>query len=370
LIISNVIDERDTMSKFYSLAVSSVQQETRDAVVLSFAVPAALRARFQFVQGQHLTVRALINGEDVRRSYSICSAVQDQALRIAIKRVPGGVFSSWANDVLKPGAVLEVMPPMGHFNTALDAANRKHYLGFAAGSGITPLLSIIKTTLHTEPHSQFTLFYGNRASSSVIFREELAEIKDQYLQRFNLAYIMSREQQDIDLFNGRITREKCAQLLQHWVRLEDIDQAFICGPEDMMLAVSETLQAQGMEKANIKVELFAASIPKHRHVVQERLLPGRSACAVTVIADGGHRHFSMDKDKSSVLDAALQSGLEMRYSCKGGVCATCRAKVVEGKVEMDVNYALEDYEIARGFVLTCQSFPVTDTLVLDFDQET
>jgi ring-1,2-phenylacetyl-CoA epoxidase subunit PaaE len=357
------------MSKFHPLTVSQVRNETRDTIAVTFAVPPELRDSFAYQQGQHLTLRAQIGDEDVRRSYSICSAVQDGALRVAIKRTQGGLFSSWANDTIKPGITLEVMPPMGHFNVPLDAANRKHYLAFAAGSGITPILSIIKTTLAAEPHSRFTLFYGNRASSSVIFKDELSDLKDVYMERLKLAYVMSREQQDIELFNGRITKEKAAQFLKYWVRADDIDVAFICGPEDMMLGVSEALQEAGMPKSNIKIELFAASIPKHLH--KPRAIDpaaARHETEVTVIMDGSATSFTMDQDKESLLDAGLKAGIDMRYSCKGGVCSTCRCKLLEGKVDMDVNYALEDYEIARGYVLSCQSFPITDKVVIDFDQ--
>ncbi|MFA9215641.1 MAG: 1,2-phenylacetyl-CoA epoxidase subunit PaaE [Sphingomonadaceae bacterium] len=357
------------MSKFYPLSVAQVRNETRDTIAVTFAVPPELQDSFRFQQGQHLTLRARINDEDVRRSYSICSAVQDGALRVAIKRTPGGLFSSWANETIQPGTLIDVMPPMGHFNVPLDAANRKHYLAFAAGSGITPILSIIKTTLLAEPHSSFSLFYGNRASSSVIFKEELTDLKDEFMQRLNLAYVMSREQQDIDLFNGRITKDKCAQFLQHWINIDDVDVAFICGPEDMMHGVSAALQEAGLPKAQIKVELFAASIPKHQH--QPRAVDpaaARHATEVTVIMDGNHTSFTMEQDQESLLDAGLRAGIDMRYSCKGGVCSTCRCKVIDGKVDMDVNYALEDYEIARGFILSCQSFPVTDKVVIDFDQ--
>ena len=358
------------MSKFHPLTIAQVRQETRDTIVATFAVPPALRERFAFVQGQHLTLRAIINGEDQRRSYSICSAVGDDDLRVAIKRTPGGQFSTWANDTLKPGVGIDVMPPMGHFNLPLAADQRKRYLAFAAGSGITPVLSIVKTTLAAEPLSTFTLVYGNRSSSSVIFREELAELKDYYRERLNLVYVMSREQQDVDLFNGRITREKCDALFERWINVSDHDAAFVCGPESMMHEVSAALLAHGMPKEAIKVELFAASIPKKKaHVVQTRAQGAREESEVTVIVDGSHRSFAMAKDKESVLDAGLKQGIDLRYSCKGGVCATCRCKVVEGKVEMDANYALEDYEIARGFVLSCQAFPVTDRVVLDFDQD-
>ena len=356
------------MSKFYPLTVAKVKHETRDAVSLTFAVPPELKSTFAYQQGQHLTLRALIDGEDVRRSYSICSAVQDDTLRVAIKRTPGGLFSSWANESLQPGATLDVMPPMGHFNVPLDADSERHYLAFAAGSGITPILSIIKTTLLAEPKSRFTLVYGNRASSSVIFRDELTDLKDVYMGRLKLVYVMSREQQDIELFNGRITGEKCSAFLKHWIDIRDIDVAFVCGPEDMMHGVSKSLQEAGLPKERIRIELFAASIPKHEHKPRPVAQGAAHQTEVTVIMDGSAASFTMDKDKESILDAGLRAGIDMRYSCKGGVCSTCRCKVVEGNVEMDVNYALEDYEVARGFVLSCQAFPITDKLIVDFDQ--
>jgi ring-1,2-phenylacetyl-CoA epoxidase subunit PaaE len=356
------------MSKFYPLTVAKVKHETRDAVAVTFAVPPELKSTFAYQQGQHLTLRALIEGEDVRRSYSICSAVQDEQLRVAIKKTPGGLFSSWANENLQPGATLEVMPPMGHFNVPLDPGSERHYLAFAAGSGITPILSIIKTTLLAEPKSRFTLVYGNRASSSVIFRDELTDLKDIYMGRLKLVYVMSREQQDIELFNGRITGEKCSAFLKHWIDVRDIDVAFICGPEDMMHGVSKSLQEAGMDKEKIRIELFAASIPKHEHKPRPVAEGARHQAEVTVIMDGSAARFTMDKDKESILDAGLRAGIDMRYSCKGGVCSTCRCKLVEGNVEMDVNYALEDYEVARGFVLSCQAFPITDSVIVDFDQ--
>ena len=355
------------MSKFYPLTVAKVKHETRDAIAVTFDVPDELKDAFAYKQGQHLTMRAMIDGEDVRRSYSICSAVQDKALRVAIKRCAGGLFSNWANEQLQPGVTLEVMPPMGHFNVPLEPGSARHYLGFAAGSGITPLLSIIKTTLQAEPHSRFTLVYGNRASSTVIFRDELTDLKDQYMDRLRLVYVMSREQQDIELFNGRITEEKCGQFLKHWIDIRDIDVAFICGPEDMMHGVSRSLQEAGLAKEKIRIELFAASIPKHEHKPRHIEAGAKHQTEVTVIMDGNAASFTMDKDKESILDAGLRAGIDMRYSCKGGVCSTCRCKVLDGEVEMDVNYALEDYEVRRGFVLSCQSFPVTDKVVVDFD---
>jgi ring-1,2-phenylacetyl-CoA epoxidase subunit PaaE len=355
------------MTKFHPLTVANVKHETRDAIAVTFDVPADLREAFQYQQGQHLTLRAMIDGEDVRRSYSICSAVQDNRLRVAIKRVNGGQFSTWANECIRPGVTIDVMPPEGRFNLPLEPESNRHYLAFAAGSGITPILSIIKTTLLAEPNSRFTLLYGNRASSSVIFRDELTDLKDQYLERLNLVYIMSREPQDIDLFHGRITEAKCRELFQHWLRVENVDYAFICGPEDMMHGVSAALQEAGMPKERIRIELFAANAAKGERKPRAMSAEPRHQTEVTVIMDGSHATFTMDKDKESLLDAGLRAGIDMRYSCKGGVCSTCRCKVLEGQIDMDVNYALEDYEVARGFVLSCQSFPVTDRIVVDFD---
>ena len=357
------------MSKFHTLTVADVKQETRDAIVVTFAVPQDLQEAYRYDPGQYLTLRTTIEDEDVRRSYSICSSVGDRQLRVAIKRNPGGLFSNWANDTLRAGSVLDVMQPMGTFTIPLGPDNRKHYLAFAAGSGITPMLSIIKTALDVEPHSCFTLFYGNRASSSVMFKEELAELKDQHIDRFRLVYVLSREPQDIDLFHGRIDRQRCEQLFDAWIDLADVDTAFICGPEQMMRDVSDALQAKGFPKSSIKAELFASSAPKRQHVARTQAAPGSQECDVTLILDGAHVSFTMEKDKESVLDAALRNGVDVGYSCKAGVCSTCRCKVVEGKVDMDANYALEDYEVARGFALSCQSFPVTDKLVVDFDQD-
>ncbi|MCC6196929.1 MAG: phenylacetate-CoA oxygenase/reductase subunit PaaK [Burkholderiales bacterium] len=355
------------MAKFHRLPVERIDRETRDAVAITFAVPAALREQFRYAQGQHLTLRKDIGGADVRRSYSICSAVQDDALRIAIKRAPGGVFSTWANEALKPGDTLEVMPPLGHFNVPLDAEAARHYLGFAAGSGITPLLSIVKTTLAAEGRSRFTLIYANRASSTVMFKEELAAIKDRYLDRLNLVHVLSREAQDIELLHGRIDRAKAGALLTHWVRLSEIDAVFVCGPEPMMDAVVAALAGRGYPQAKIKVERFAASIPRHAHVVPEAPLPGHAECEATVTLDGMTRTFTVEKGKESLLDAGLRQGVEMPYSCKGGVCSTCRCRLVQGEVDMDVNFALEDYEVARGYILACQSYPVTDRVAVTYD---
>ena len=355
------------MSKFHALPISRVDRETRDAIAVTFDVPEALRDAFRFEPGQHLTLRTDIGGEDVRRSYSICAAV-GEPLRIAVKRSPGGLFSMWANDALRAGSTLDVMPPMGHFGVKGDAQAARHYLGVAAGSGITPVLSIIATALAHEPRSRFTLIYGNRASASVMFRDELAALKDLYLDRFNLVHVLSREPQDIELLHGRIDRRKADALFEHWVPIADVDHAYICGPEGMMDAVRESLLAHGMPAERIRIERFAASIPKHTHVPRPLPKAARSECEVTVVIDGSQRSFLVEKGQENIIDAGLRNGVELPFSCKGGVCSTCRCRLVDGEVDMDVNFALEDYEVARGFVLACQSYPVTDRVTVDFDQ--
>jgi len=356
------------MSKFHRLCVAKVERETRDAVAITFAVPPELAEAYRFAAGQHLTLRAAIAGQDVRRSYSICSGVQDGVLRIAVKRNPGGVFSEWANEALQAGDALDVMPPLGHFNVPPAPDERRHHVGFAAGSGITPLLSLIKTTLAAEPLCEFTLFYGNRASGTVMFREELAALKDAYLTRFNLVHVLSREAQDIELLHGRIDRAKADALLAHWVDLDRVDVVYVCGPDGMMRAVADALKARGFPEARIKIERFATSIPKHEHKAGKAPEPGHAECEVTAILDGATKTFTLRKGQESILEAGLKAGVELPYSCKGGVCSTCRAKLTSGEVDMDVNYALEDYEVARGFVLTCQSYPATDKVTVDYDQ--
>ena len=355
------------MSHFQPLTIARVKRDTREAIQVSFEVPQPLKATFRYEPGQHLTLRATIDGQELRRSYSICSAVQDDELRIAIKKVSGGAFSGWANEHLAPGMRIDVMPPTGSFHRPLSGDDRHHYLAVAAGSGITPVFSIMRSTLLAEPGSRFTLVYGNRASSTVMLRDELADLKDSFLDRVSIVHVMSREKQDIDLFNGRIDADKCRALFRHWIPLDDIDHAFLCGPQPMMEAVSATLQSLGMKKAQIHAELFGVANAAPSRAARPAVSSGQ--CEVTLIIDGRHQSFSMPRDTLSVLDAGLQQGIDIRYACKGGICATCRCKVVEGKADMDANHALEDYEVARGFVLSCQAFPATDTLVLDFDQD-
>ncbi|MGB4118058.1 MAG: 1,2-phenylacetyl-CoA epoxidase subunit PaaE [Polaromonas sp.] len=352
---------------FHSLTVASVQALTRDSMAITLAVPEALQDTFAFVAGQYLTLRALIDGQEVRRSYSICSAVQDGRLRIAIKKVAGGAFSHWAASHLLPGAVIEAMPPQGHFHIPLQPEAARHVVAFAAGSGITPMLAIIKTMLIAEQLTRITLVYGNRASGNVMFKEELEDLKDTYLSRLNLVWVMSRETQDIELFNGRIDYDKTTELLSRWIDPASIDAAFICGPHEMMLAVTQALEDKGVDKSHIKAELFGAPLPARPRAASAAVQGGED-CEVEVMLDGARRTFMMSKNQSLV-DGGLKAGLDMPYACKGGVCSTCRAQVLTGEVDMDNNFALEDYEVARGFVLCCQSFPVSNKLVIDFDQE-
>ena len=360
------------MNQFYSLTVASVAKNTRDAVVVTFDVPSDLHDKFSFRPGQYLTLRTQLDGDELRRSYSICAAPGDRQLRVAIKRLNDGAFSSWANEHLVAGQTLDVMSPDGHFTIDFSPDQARNYVAFAVGSGITPILSLVKTALEIEPGSTFTLFFGNRASSAVLFREEIEDIKNRYMQRFSLVYVMSREHQDIDLFNGRLDGAKAEQLLTLWMDPSRIDYAFVCGPQDMTESVTQALRDKGLDKSQIKFELFGSPKgPRALRTGQEaRKAPGNDVCEVTVVQDGLTRTLTIEKNKDSVLDSALAQGIELPYSCKGGVCSTCRCKVIEGEVDMDANFALEDYEVARGFVLCCQSFPVTDKLVIDFDQET
>jgi len=354
---------------FYPLTVKAVRRETRDAAVVVFDVPVVLQEIFTFIQGQYLTLRTTIDGESVRRSYSISSAVQDGVLRIVVKRAPGGVFSNWILDHVKAGDVLEVMPPMGNFHVPLRAEHVKHYVAFAVGSGITPIFSIIKTTLVAEPNSSFTLFYGNRASGSVILREELSDLKDRFLTRLMVVHVMSREHQDVDLLNGRIDRDKAQKLLQRFCVLEQVDVLFLCGPHEMVEAITSVLRDSDFPEERIKVEHFAPKTAARKTPGSTTDLAKTQGWHVTVMLDGGQQPFTIRQRNETLLDGAIRAGIDVRYSCKSGVCATCRAKLISGQVDMDANYALEDYEIARGFILTCQSYPVSPEIAIDFDQD-
>ena len=354
---------------FHPLRIKKIIKETDQCVSVEFDVPENLAGAFQFKQGQSLTMRAIVNGEEARRTYSLCSSPLDNKWQVAIKKVEGGVFSSFANDGLKEGDVLEVMEPVGKFYTELDPGNQRNYLAFAAGSGITPVISIIKTTLRTEPTSTFTLVYGNRSRSSIIFFEELEGLKNKYLDRLNLIHILSRERTDSPLNSGRIDIGKLTDL-EKLIHYKKMDEIFICGPEEMIFCVKNFLEQKAISENKIHFELFATSGQKKKSEAgsQKRELHEGPISKITVKLDG--RSFDFDLSLSSdttILDAALKQGADLPFACKGGMCCTCKAKLVEGNVEMDVHWGLEHEEIKQGYILTCQSHPKTEKVVVDFD---
>ena len=355
------------MARFHPLAVTDVRKTIKDAVVVSLKPEDD--AEFDFIQGQYLTFRREFDGVELRRSYSICAGRGEGLLQVGIKKVEGGAFSTWANEELKPGDTLEAMAPMGSFHTPLDAGQARNYLGFAGGSGITPVLSILKTTLRAEPNSTFTLVYANRGVNTIMFREELEDLKNRHMGRLTIIHVLESDAQDIDLFTGRVDAEKCEALFRHWIDIGSVDTAFICGPEPMMLGIAASLRAHGMDDAQIKFELFASAQPGQ---LKRKARPAGEARAArtteaSVTLDGSTGAFTMDKDQT-VLEAALENAIDAPFACKAGVCSTCRCKVLEGEVEMVANHALEDYEVQQGYVLSCQSFPVTDRVVVDYDQ--
>lgn len=359
-------------SHFVSLIIEDVRRETADCVSIAFAIPPEWKETFRFHQGQNITVRTTIGGTGIRRSYSICSSPLENELRIAVKKVAGGLFSTFANEQLQPGQTLEVLPPTGKFYTELQPENRKRYLAFAAGSGITPVLSLIKTTLATEPASHFTLVYGNRHRPSIIFREELEALKNRYLDRLSLHHILSREEMDIPLYQGRIDIPKCEELTSRLIDLRSMDEVFLCGPREMIFSLRDWLENEGVDKLHIHFELFhplesASSISPAQQKTEKPVAAGDRVSEVTVKLDGISHNFKLAYDDESVLEAALFQGVDLPFACKGGVCCTCRAKLIEGQVEMDVNYALEADELAAGFILTCQSHPRSQKVVIDFD---
>jgi ring-1,2-phenylacetyl-CoA epoxidase subunit PaaE len=353
---------------FHSLPIKKIQKETADCVSVEFDIPESLKESFQFKQGQSLTMRATINGEEVRRTYSICSSPLDKELRVAIKKVDGGLFSTFANEQLKKSDILEVMQPIGKFYVELNSINKKTYLGIAAGSGITPLLSIIKATLRTEPESTFTLVYGNKSRSSIIFFEELEGLKNNYLQRFNFINILSRERTDAAINFGRINAAKLNEL-EKLIDYTSFDDAFICGPEEMIFTVKDYLEAKAIDKKKIHFELFTT--PGQKKPEARSKEPGVESgpkSKITVKLDG--RSFDFDLSLNSditILDAALKQGADLPFACKGGVCCTCKARLLEGEVSMDVHWGLEDEEVEQGYILTCQSHPKTEKVVVDFD---
>lgn len=356
---------------FHPLRIKEVRKETPECVSVVFEIPEHLRKDFQFNQGQSLTMRTLVGREEIRRTYSICSSPLENEWRVAIKKVSGGLFSTFANDQLKKGDSIEVMAPVGKFYTDLDPSQQKNYIAFAAGSGITPVLSLIKTTLATEPGSSFTLVYGNKSRNSIIFFEELEGLKNSYIDRFSLIHILSRERTDTPLNYGRIDPDKLTEL-GRLIDYDTIDEFFVCGPEKMIFCIRDYLLTHGIDKKKIHFELFTTPGQKNAvstgRAIPQAGLDNGPVSNITVKLDGRSFDFELPlSSQSSLLDAALQQGADLPFACKGGVCCTCKARLLEGAVSMDVHWGLEDEEVEQGYILTCQSHPVTDRVVVDFD---
>jgi len=353
--------------RFHRLTIRDLRRETADAVSIAFDVPDRLGPDYRFAPGQYLTLRATIDGEDMRRSYSICSGPDDGELRIAVKRVEGGVFSDWVNRTLQPGDEIEVMTPTGRFGAPCIPERPRIHVGFAAGSGITPVLSILRGVLAREPDSRFFLFYGNRSTGEILFREALEELKDRFLGRLSVFHVLSQEEQDLPILTGRLDGDKVRRLLRLVVPAEAVDEVYLCGPEAMSREIATTLAGLGVGPEKVHVELFVSALggrPRPKPVAPAPDAPSRTA---VLTVDGKRREVPV-ADGESILDAALRAGMDLPYACKGGMCSTCRAKLVEGEAAMDLNYSLEPWELAAGFILTCQSHPKTDRVVVDYDQ--
>ncbi len=351
--------------RFHTLQIADVRPETADAVSLAFTVPDRLREAYRFQPGQYLTLRATIDGEDVRRSYSICAGLDDGELRVVVKRVPGGAFSTWANDHLRMGDSLSVMTPGGRFGVPIEPGSTRTLVAFVAGSGITPVMSILRSVLRREA-GRFFLFYGNRNSAGIIFRHALEDLKDRYLSRLSVFHVLSREQQDIAALNGHLDAAKVQLLMRAMVPLAQVEHAFICGPQPMIEGLETGLADIGMPREHVHVERFTPGVggrPPPIVVAPEEI----PAAIATVISEGVRTEFPVAAGEA-IIDAALRAGHALPFSCKGGMCCTCRAKLLEGRVEMAVNYSLEPWETEAGYILTCQSRPLTERVVIDYDQ--
>ncbi|HEX8216747.1 MAG TPA: 1,2-phenylacetyl-CoA epoxidase subunit PaaE [Allosphingosinicella sp.] len=353
---------------FHRLTVAETIDETAEAKSIRFDVPAELRETFRFRPGQHLTLKAEIDGEEVRRNYSLCVAPADGELKVTVKRIAGGLFSNWANDNLKPGDSIDVMPPHGSFTWDFEPAAANHYVGFAGGSGITPVMSLLRTALIEEPKSRFTLVYGNRDSQSVIFLEELARLKNRFMGRLEVHHFLAEEMEDIELFNGMLDRSKCDEVLTNLVEPGEAAAFFICGPGPMMDAAEEALLARGVGREKIHLERFTADRPAEALQAQLQAM-SKEARGVTMLVtlDGRKRRVPFDAEAGNILDSARLAGMPAPFACKAGVCATCRARVVSGAVDMAARYGLTDDEVAAGYVLTCQSVPRGADVEVDYD---
>lgn len=352
--------------KFHTLKIADIRQETDDTVSIAFDIPSDLKADYNFLSGQYLTLKAMIDGEDTRRSYSLCSAPHENEWRVAIKQVPEGKFSTFANNELKPGMDLEVMTPAGNFKLNPDKRASKNYFLVAAGSGITPVLSIMKTVLEEEENSTVVLIYGNRGFNTIIFREEIEALKNQYLDRVQILHILSRESLGNNLQKGRIDEAKVSLILDKYP-MDEIDAAYICGPEDMIMSVKLALEKKGISKEKIHFELFTSPNSGKKQVIQQPKNSPKISANVKVILDGDEYDIALDSTGKNILDAATEAGADLPFACKGGVCCTCKAKILEGSASMDVNYALEPDEVDAGYILTCQAHPTSEKLIVSFD---
>jgi ring-1,2-phenylacetyl-CoA epoxidase subunit PaaE len=355
------------MALFHHLLVKNICKTTADCSVVELEVPENLRDKFECTQGQYLSFKANINGEYVRRSYSLCTSPLDNQWKVAIKQIKGGLFSTYANNELKVGDLLEVMKPSGNFYIETDPNKAKNYIAFAAGSGITPIVSIIKTHLILEPKSTFKLFYLNSKVKSIILKEEIEQLKNEFFDRFLVFYFLTREQRDIQFLNGRFDEEKLDLLTSQFVNVKETNDCFICGPQEMVFLIRDYFEKKGLKKENIHYELFFTGNQKNDKRIAKILEQKKEGTNVTILDGGKEFHFIMEKEYDNILDGALAAGADLPYACKGGVCSTCKCKVIDGKVEMKVNYALDDKEVAQNFVLSCQAVPLTENVVVDFD---
>lgn len=354
---------------FHKLKVKQLKRETPECVSVVLDVPAELQNEFKFKHGQYLTFKDIKNDEEIRRSYSICSCPTEGELRVAVKKIQNGVFSTYVNEELKVGDTLDVMTPQGNFYTEVDPNNSKLYVGIVAGSGITPVLSIIKTVLQTEPKSEFVLLYGNRNKGSIIFKEEIEALKNKYMERISVYNILSRETADAEILSGRINKEKIEYFLKNLINPADINEVFLCGPEEMILDGRDALTEAGVDSKHIHFELFYSATAEAKKVERQNAVAvsDDTMSKVTIKLDATALQIDLGYNGETILDAALQNGADLPYACKGGVCATCKCKVLEGEVEMDINYSLEPDEIEAGFVLSCQAHPRSANVVVDFD---
>lgn len=355
------------MRQFHKLPVTRITKETPDSLRVALDVPPEIKSEFEFLPGQHLPVQVSVDGRVVRRTYSICSAPGDLPLELGIRVQPGGMVSEYFAANLKVGDELEVMPPFGQFHAEPDAGNAKCYLAFAAGSGITPILSICRSLLEQEEGSKVVIFYGNRRQSTTMFIDDLYALKNRFPERLQLAFLFSQEEQEFDVFTGRLDEARSRELVQTFCAGLSPDEAFVCGPDTMIESVTAALTELGIPAEQIHAERYGAPRQKHAQVAQKNESVANDV-TVSVIMDGHRKSFGMAADGPAIVDAAAQQGIELPYSCKSGVCATCRTHVREGEVRMDVNYGLEPWEVEKGFVLACQSHPLSDKIVLDYDK--